>query len=59
MTGIFEDPESVEELECNRDNDSPCDILDKNFPIEEALVPTLIELCVKELSGFVYNPDDR
>lgn len=59
MTGIFEDPESVGELECNMDNDSPCDILDKNFPIEEALIPTLVELCVKELSGSVYNPDDR
>lgn len=59
MTGIFEDPEKVEELDCNQDNDGPCDVLDKDFPIEEALVPTLVELCVKELSGSVYIPDDR
>lgn len=58
MTGIFEDTERAEELSCNKDSSSSCDILDKNFPIEEALIPTLIELCVKELSGSVYKPKD-
>lgn len=58
MTGIFEDPEEAEELACDKDNEESCDILDKDFPIEEALVPVLIELCVKELSGSVYRPQD-
>lgn len=58
MTGIFEDPERAGELPCDKDNEESCDILDKDFPIEEALVPTLIELCVKELSGSVYKPED-
>lgn len=59
MTGIFEDPEEAGELACDKDNEEPCDILDKDFPIEEALVPTLIELCVKELSGSVYIKADE
>lgn len=59
MTGIFENPEQAEELSCDKDNEGSCDILDKEFPIEEALIPTLIELCVKELSGSVYRPKDN
>lgn len=58
MTGIFENPEKAEELSCDKDSQS-CDILDKNFPLEEALVPPLIELCVKELSGVIYRPADN
>lgn len=58
MTGIFENPEKAEELSCDKDSQS-CDILDKNFPLEEALVPPLIELCVKELSGVIYRPEDN
>lgn len=58
MTGIFENPEEAEELSCDGDNEESCDILDRDFPMEEALVPTLIELCVKELSGSVYRPED-
>lgn len=58
MTGIFEDTERAEELSCNKDSSSSCDILDKDFPVEESLIPTLIELCVKELSGSVYKPKD-
>lgn len=57
VTGIFDDPEAVADLLCDEDGNS-CDILDSNFPIESALLPTLIELCVKELSGSVYRPAD-
>lgn len=59
MTGIFENPEDVAELLCESDDNSEaCDILDKDFPMEEALIPLLIELCVKELSGSIYRPED-
>lgn len=58
MTGIFEDPEQAEQLACSGDEGQPCDILDRDFPIEEALVPVLVELCVKTLSGSVYRPED-
>lgn len=59
LTGIFEDPEKVAELKCDGDTESPCDPLDRDFPIEEALIPSLIELVVKELKGPVYSPEDQ
>lgn len=57
MTGIFEDPDKAAELEC-KSEDTPCDVLDRNFPLEEGLVPSVIELVVKYLSGAVYRPKD-
>lgn len=59
MTGIFEDPKSALELQCPDENgDTTCDILDMTFPIEDALVPPIIELVVKELLGAEYRPKD-
>lgn len=59
LTGIFDDPEAAAALACDDNGDSKrCDILDADFPLESALLPTLIELCVKELSGSVYRPED-
>jgi hypothetical protein len=57
VTAIFDDPEAAADLLCD-ENGKHCDILDSPFPIESALLPTLIELCVKELSGSVYRPED-
>lgn len=59
MTGIFEDPKSALELQCPDENgDTTCDILDRTFPIEDSLVPPIIELVVKELLGAEYRPKD-
>lgn len=58
FTGIFEDPEKAAELECNQDGTN-CDVLDKTFPMEEALIPQVIQLVVKELSGAIYKPKDE
>ena len=58
MTGIFEDPEKASELECDSDGTKPCDVLDREFPLEEGLTSTVIELVVKYLSGAVYRPKD-
>lgn len=58
LTGIFENPEEASKLDCNKDEDVPCNIKDRVFPIEEALVPQLVQLVVKELSGSVYRPKD-
>lgn len=57
MTGIFEDPDKAVELECDSE-DKQCDVLDRSFPLEEGLVPSVIELVVKYLSGAVYRPKD-
>lgn len=60
MTGIFEDPKAASELQCPDENDNiVCDILDREFPIENSLVPPMIELVVKELLGAEYRPDDK
>ena len=34
------------------------DVMDKIFPLEEALVPTLIELIVNEIKKATYSPED-
>ena len=60
MTGIFEDTLAASELQCpDESGDTVCDVLDREFPIEAALVPPLIELVVKELLGAEYRPDDK
>lgn len=59
LTGIFEDPEKIVELQCEGNDESSCDPMDKSFPMEEALVPQLIELVVKELRGPVYSSEDK
>lgn len=58
FTGVFEDPEAASELECNEDA-KVCDTIDRIFPIEEALIPPLIELVVKELRQAEYSPADE
>jgi hypothetical protein len=57
FTGIFENPEEASEYECNNDENT-CDVLDKTFPIEEALIAQLVPLVVKELSTSIYKPQD-
>ena len=60
MSAVFEDFDEASELLCDKDGESQsCDALDAEFPIREHLVPTLIELVVKELTGSVYNPVDN
>ena len=60
MTGIFEDTQAASELQRPDGNgDIVCDILDREFPIESALVPPMIELVVKELLGAEYRPKDE
>ena len=59
MTGIFDDVEKASELQCSDNNENNCDILDREFPLESALVPTIVELIVKELSSTIYQPQDE
>lgn len=59
FTAIFEDAARVSELTCDNDEGSACSLLDRTFPIEEALVPPLIELVVNELRRAEYAPNDE
>lgn len=60
MTGIFEDPRAVLKLQCPDENGNIiCDVLDMTFPIEDSIVPSMVELVVKELLGAEYRPEDK
>lgn len=56
LTGIFEDSINASQLQCS--NDKECDILDRAFPLEDSLIPIVIELVVKELLAANYRPKD-
>lgn len=58
VTGIFEDSSKAAELQCSENENTTCDVLDATFPLEESLIPPMIELIVKELSGHAYQPAD-
>lgn len=57
MSAIFEDIEKASELECSENN--TCDLMDREFPMEDALVPVIIEMVVKDLRGALYMPSDE
>ena len=60
MLGIFEDPKEAINLQCSGEEETKsCDILDYTFPIEEALVPPIVELILKELINAEYRPEDK
>lgn len=55
--GIFENIEDASELSCSEE-DSKCDIMDEEFPLEDALVPLLIQAVVQELAPKTIVPED-
>lgn len=58
LTGIFEDSAKASELSC-KGEDKECDVIDRNFPLEEALIPPMLELIIKELGGQKYQSEDK
>ena len=59
ITGIFEYSSQLVGLMCDNSGDTAvCDIMDMQYPLEEALIPVVIELIVKELSAFKYQAKD-
>lgn len=60
MNAIFEDFDSASELLCDDDGESTaCDVMDDEFPIRDYLVPSLIEMTVKEIVGAAWRPKDN
>ena len=60
MSAIFEDFDEATDYLCDNDGETEvCDVLDATFPIRDYLVPSLIELVVKELVGAEYKPVDE
>lgn len=59
MSAVFEDFDEVSDYLCDSEGEAvACDTFDEVFPIREYLVPTLIELVVKELTSAKYQPID-
>ena len=58
LIGIFENPREVNDETSFGEDSTNINELDRNIPIEESLITTLIELVVKELAGSVYSPED-
>lgn len=59
MSAVFEDFDEVTDYLCDAEGESQaCDVMDAIFPIREYLVPSLMELVVKELVGAKYHPSD-
>lgn len=61
FTGVFEDPDKAAEVSCeekDEDGNNVCDIMDKNFPIEEDMIPQLLELVTQQVLGAAYRPAD-
>lgn len=60
MRGIFYDSNRASELQCpDEEGNVICDIMDRNFSIEDSLVPPLLELVIKDLISTLYHPDDE
>ena len=57
--GVFANPEEAYALSCDEGSDGKCDIMDKKFPLETELIPSLIEMVVQELIGSRYAPEDK
>ena len=62
LKGIFENPEEAYDLENAQaiaNGGTPvCDILDREFPLEESLLALCLQYVVKELNGGIYKPKD-
>lgn len=58
LTGIFENPREVTDEISFGESSTDTHEWDRNIPIEESLITTLIEMVVKEIAGSVYKPND-
>lgn len=55
FTAVFEDADKAAEMSCD---DGVCDILDSDFPLEEALISPVIQMTVAELARPLGMPED-
>lgn len=54
LYAVFSNPLEVDDY-----NDETVDILDREFPMEEDLVPGVLELVLKDLTNGIYKPSDN
>lgn len=58
LVGIFENPREVTDEISFGEYSTNTHEWDKNIPLEESLITTLIEMVVKEIANSVYRPND-
>lgn len=62
LSGVFDDVEKATALEGNCNDSSSgqdnCDPLDNAFPLEEALLPQLLDYLLRQTIGAAYRPED-
>ena len=58
MDAVFSNPEEAAALSCDA-GEGPCDVLDMDFPLEDGLIVSCIELIVQEIAGSRYAPQDK
>ena len=56
IIGVFEDADAASELDNSNNN---CDLMERDYPIEGYMVPSLINLVVRELLVAEYSPEDN
>jgi hypothetical protein len=59
MTAIFEDINTNINIMCEIEDNKICDVLDSPYPLEDAYIPVVIELVVKELTPAVAKQEDE
>ena len=59
ISGIFENDLEAQDMLDSTDTDYSCDIMDRRYPLEEALIMPLVEYVAKELGTVLYNPSDE
>ena len=59
MSAVFQDALAELHYSCNGENEDCTDRLEMEFPMEDNLVPILIQAVVKELLGAAYRPADQ
>lgn len=57
LSAVFNSVKDAYELSC--DKEGSCDIMDMEFPLEEGLVGTLVQMIVQEFSVQRYAPQDE
>ena len=58
LDAVFYNTEEAMSLSCDSEA-SGCDIMDKEFPIEEGLIEPLVQMIVQDYAGLKYLPSDK
>lgn len=59
LTAVFDDMEEATKMLCDKEGCCCTDINEERFPLEDALVPELIEMIIRELATGIYHPTDN